>query len=215
MAGRFTRITLEDRNLPLLPRNVEAKDAATEQQLDVVDELREEIRATLLTSDTDIEIFRSVYPFSPALVETLVAVSEALQRDRTALKVMLHLLSSQRDTLELGEFVPVGDLWDVVSSSDEPFSSDLKKAFGRAKKLYNEKLEPMLLEEHAITDETPADAPSRTNMAADARILKTLLLASLVERVAAFTDLSVCRLVALNWGSVKAQSWTRNAGARE
>ena len=207
MAGRFTRITLEDRNLPLVAKErlLKPKDAEAEQQLrSVVDELREEIRATLLTSDTDIEIFRSVYPFSPALVETLVAVSEALQRDRTALKVMLHLLSSQRDTLELGQFVPVGDLWDVVSSSDEPFSSDLKKAFDRAKKLYNEKLEPMLLEEHAITDETPADAPSRTNMAADARILKTLLLASLVERVAAFTDLSVSRLVALNWGSVKA-----------
>lgn len=207
MAGRFTRITLEDRNLPLVAKErlLKPKDAAAEQQLrSVVDGLRDDIRSTLLTSDTDIEIFRSVYPFSPALVETLVAVSEALQRDRTALKVMLHLLSSQRNTLELGQFVPVGDLWDVVSSSDEPFSSDLKKAFDRAKKLYNEKLEPMLLEEHLISDETPADDPSRVNMAADARILKTLLLASLVERVDAFTDLSVSRLVALNWGSVKA-----------
>ena len=56
--------------------------------------------------------------------------------------------------------MPVGDLWDVVSSSDEPFSSDLKKAFDRAKKLYNEKLEPMLLEEHAITDETRPMLPA-------------------------------------------------------
>ena len=33
-------------------------------------------------------MFRQVYPFSPALVQALVAVSSLLQRERTALKVM-------------------------------------------------------------------------------------------------------------------------------
>ena len=37
-------------------------------------------------------MFRMVYPFSPALVQTLVAVSSVLQRERTALKIMLQLL---------------------------------------------------------------------------------------------------------------------------
>jgi hypothetical protein len=30
-------------------------------------------------------MFRQVYPFSPALVQTLVAISSLLQRERTAL----------------------------------------------------------------------------------------------------------------------------------
>ena len=36
----------------------------------------------LLTSKSDEQAFRDVYPFSPALVETLVAVSSFLQRER-------------------------------------------------------------------------------------------------------------------------------------
>jgi len=43
----------------------------------------------LLTPNADRGVFRKVYPFSPALVETLIAVSSVLQRERTALKVML------------------------------------------------------------------------------------------------------------------------------
>ena len=58
-------------------------------------------------------MFRNVYPFSPALVETLVAVSSVLQRERTALK--LTLLVSQRDSLEFGQIVPVGDLFVAVN----------------------------------------------------------------------------------------------------
>ena len=48
-------------------------------------------------------MFRKVYPFSPALVQTLIAVSSVLQRERTALKVMMQLLVDQRDDLELGD----------------------------------------------------------------------------------------------------------------
>ena len=70
-------------------------------------------------------MFRKVYPFSPALVQTLIAVSSVLQRERTALKVMMQLLVDQRDTLQLGEIVPVGDLFDVIAHGDEAFSQDM------------------------------------------------------------------------------------------
>ena len=56
---------------------------------------------TLLTQDADRALFRMVYPFSPALVQTLVAVSAVLQRERTALKLMQQLLVDRRDDLEL------------------------------------------------------------------------------------------------------------------
>ena len=74
-----------------------------------------EMRDILLTSKADPEAFRKLYPFSPALVDTLVAVSSLLQRERTALKIMLQLTVDGRDCLKLGEIVPVGDLYDQIA----------------------------------------------------------------------------------------------------
>lgn len=206
--GRFGKITLEDRNLPVIAhrRLLEPvdDDAATTLRRAVDEALagRDEVLRALLTSDADLDLFRLVYPFSPALVQALVAVSEALQRERTALKVMAQLLVDQRDTLALGQLIPVGDLWDVVAARDEPFSSDLRQAFETAKKLYRTKLRPMLLDQHGLDDTVPADDPRWVPFAGDDRILKTILLAGLVERVEAFRNLDAARLVALNWGSV-------------
>ena len=76
-------------------------------------------------------VFKLVYPFSPALIQTLVAVSSALQRERTALKIMLELLVKRRDTLRLGDVIPLGDLWDVVAHGDEAFT-DVMREIGRA-----------------------------------------------------------------------------------
>jgi hypothetical protein len=64
--------------------------------------MRKDVLDTLLTTTADREMFRKVYPFSPALVQTLIAVSAALQRERTALKLMLQLLVDRRADLELG-----------------------------------------------------------------------------------------------------------------
>ena len=38
-----------------------------------------------------------------------------LQRERTALKVMMQLLVEQQETLKVGDIVPVGDLYDAVA----------------------------------------------------------------------------------------------------
>ena len=93
-------------------------------------------------------MFRQVYPFSPALVQTLVAVSSVLQRERTALKVMLQLLVDQRDTLKVGDVMPVGDLFDVIAQGDEPFTEGMRIHFDHAKQLYHRKLLPMLERTH-------------------------------------------------------------------
>ena len=91
-----------------------------------------------------------VYPFSPALIQALVAVSSALQRERTALKIMLQLLVNRRDTLRLGDVIPLGDLWDVVAHGDEAFTDVMRVNFENAKKLYQNKLCPMLEQQHEI-----------------------------------------------------------------
>ena len=92
-----------------------------------------------------------MYPFSPALVQTLVAVSSAFQRERTALKIMLQLLVDKRDTLQVGDLMPLGDLWDVVAHGDEAFTDVMRVNFENAKRLYHNKLRPMLEEQHEVT----------------------------------------------------------------
>ena len=78
--------------------------------------------------------FARVYPFSPALVDTLVALSGLLQRERTALKVMAQLLVSGRDILQVSDIIPVGDLYGVmVEGGDTPLTEELRAHFDVAR----------------------------------------------------------------------------------
>ena len=90
--GRFGVIKLEDRNLPMIAnrRVLKPKSAAARQELDASFEetanIRKEVMDTLLTDEYGREMFRLIYPFSPALMETLISASSMLQRERTALR---------------------------------------------------------------------------------------------------------------------------------
>jgi hypothetical protein len=208
-SGRFGEIVLEAGNLPVVAKRrlLRPVSGAADQQLrEAVEQAlggRDDVRSVLLGSEADLELFRTVYPFSPTLVRALVDVAEALQRERTALKVMLQLLVDRRDTLELGEIIPVGDLWDVVAARDEPFARELRDLFNTAKRLYRTRLRPMLLDEHNLSDDVTVDDPRWTAFRGDDRLLKTLLLASLVPEIDAFRNLDASRLAALNWGSIR------------
>ena len=154
--GRFHTITLEDRNLPVIaqkrvlrPKN-DACRAELEEAFEKTAQVRQEIMEVLLTREADRAMFKLVYPFSPALMQALVAVSSALQRERTALKIMLQLLVNRRDTLRLGDVIPLGDLWDVVAHGDEAFTDVMRVNFENAKNLYQNKLRPLLEQQHQI-----------------------------------------------------------------
>ena len=112
--------------------------------------MKDSVMNILLTHEGDRKMFRQVYPFSPALVQTLIAVSSVLQRERTALKVMMQLLVDHRETLKVGDVMPVGDLFDVVAHGDEAFSQDMAIHFDNAKRLYHQKLLPVLEKQHGI-----------------------------------------------------------------
>ena len=210
--GRFSKITLENGNLPaiaaerLLKPKSEAARQMLEQAFKEIERLRPEVLQTLLTSQAPLPVFRQVYPFSPALVETLVAVSSLLQRERTALRVMLQLLVSQRETLKLGEIIPVGDLFDIIAEGDEAFTDVMKKHFEDAKKLYYQKLRPLLEREAGLrfaeAAAQPAD-PRAAKLRSDDRLVKTLLLAALCPNVESFRGLNASRLAALNHGAIK------------
>ncbi len=210
--ARFDKVKLEDRNLPVIAeRRLLAPVSETARQeinaeFDRVMRQRQPVLDTLLGSDGERDMFRKVYPFSPALVQALIAASSVLQRERTALKLMLTLLVKKRDELRLGSLIPVGDLWDEIATGDQPFSEGMRIQFDNAKKLWNQKLLPMLEQVHGVTwidlQEGRVEAQARRLLENDARLLKTLLLAALVPEVPTLRALTAPRLAALNHGSV-------------
>src|SRR4051812_16538225 len=215
--GRFHTIVLEDRNLPLtaekrVPRpRAAASKAELRRAFEQAIRVRPEVLQTLLTHEGDREMFRMVYPFSPALVQTLVAVSSVLQRERTALKIMLQILVEKRDTLKVGDLIPCGDLWDVVAHGEEVFSDVMKVTFENAKKLYHTKLRPLLEELNEVRPERdrpraaadPELAKKLQRFDNDDRLVKTLLLSALVPEVEPLKNLTASRLAALNHGTIK------------
>jgi hypothetical protein len=217
--GRFHTITLEDRNLPVIaqkrvlkPRN-DACRAELEEAFEKTAQVRAEIMEVLLTREADRAMFKMVYPFSPALIQALVAVSSALQRERTALKIMLQLLVNRRDTLRLGDVIPLGDLWDVVAHGDEAFTDVMRVNFDNAKKLYQNKLLPLLEQQHEIDLEVdraraktnPEVAERLQRFENDDRLVKSLLLCALVHGVEALKNMTCMRLAALNHGTIRSR----------
>jgi hypothetical protein len=221
--GRFHTITLEDRNLPVIAerRLLAPVDGPAKAQIDAAfaqtERMREEAFNLLLTSQGDRDMFRRLYPFSPALVQALVALSSALQRERTALKVMLMLLVSQRETLALGEVIPVGDLYDVIAAEAEPFSEQMRAHFDNARRLFERKLLPMLELEHQVRfkdlADLSADDARRMAFTNDLRLLKTLVLAALAPEVESFKQLTATKLAALNHGTIRSPVPGREAQA--
>ena len=64
---------------------------------------------------------------------------------------MLQLLVDRRNDLELGQIIPVGDLYDAIVEGDEPFSEGMRLHFENAKRLYNQRILPMLERQHQVT----------------------------------------------------------------
>ncbi len=209
---RFDRINLEDRNLPAIAeeRILKCKTPAARAELNAAfdqTKMREAVMNTLLTSQGDREMFRKVYPFSPALVQTLIAISNVLQRERTALKIMMQLLVDQQENLRLGDIIPVGDLFDVIAHGEEAFSPETAIHFDNAKRLYHQKLLPFLEKKHGMRIEEIqsllSSDPKRTAFQNESRLFKTLLLSALVPDVESLRSLNAERLAALNYGTIK------------
>lgn len=213
--GRLGNIVLADTNLPeitekrlLRPR----EDAPGARK--VIDDAFATVRGNRAVWDTlllgaqygdagigsDADAFRKLYPFSPALVATLVALSQALQRERTALRVMTELLVARRDTLRVNDLIGVASLFEpLVLHGELPDRPALKQHFQAARDTYTQKLRPMLLARNGITEE---QAAGHTQFALDDRLVKTLLLGALVPEVPALHNLTASRLHALNFGSI-------------
>ncbi len=212
--GRFGKVKLEDRNLSAVvqKRLVAARDTAAEQQVDAAFErltrTQPAVWETLLDaqgSGADADAFRQTYPFSPAFLHAMIDISGALQRQRTALKLMRQLLVDYRNTLELGQLMPLGAIYDVLAAGgDRPFTDKLRDEFEQARAFYTNRLRPSLLAKHNLTEDEAAELPLRHAFRGDDLVVKTLLLAALVPQVPALQGLTVSRLAALNHGWIPA-----------
>lgn len=211
--ARFDKVNLEDRNLPeiakkrLLRTRGPAEDAQLTGAINKLLASQPEVLQTLLTRDGDQQMLQDLYPFTPALVQTLIAVSSMLQRERTALKLMQQMLVEKADTLEIGDVIPVGDLFDVIAEGDEPFTHGIKLFFEQAKQLWRRRLLPILETQHGVTWEDieagKADPKKAAALLNDARLLKTMVLAALVPEVEALKNLTPTKLAALNHGTIR------------
>ncbi|WP_115787466.1 DUF6079 family protein [Arthrobacter silvisoli] len=147
--------------------------------------------------------FAKVYPFSPALVDAMVALSAIMQRERTALKIMSELLYRGRDELTVGDVIPVGDLFDVVVLGDaKPLTDDMVKVFEAAASFYRGKMRPYLLEKHRVSDVEARTLDRNHPFRREDRLAKTLLVATIAPAATSLKDLTASKLAALNFGSV-------------
>lgn len=219
--GRYDLIRLEDRNLPAIveKRILAPKDDQARATLDqAFEQMRKDARSSwsTLLGHEDAGAFRKLYPFSPALVDALVALSNSLQRQRTAIKLLMEILVEHIDDLKLGEVVRVGDLFDLLASGEDSADGVMKARFEAARQLYRYQLLPMIQAENGTTTEERCQRlrpshPTRIGCSncpekacrTDNRIAKTLIIAALVPEVDVLKDMTASRLVQLNHGSIK------------
>jgi hypothetical protein len=220
--GRYETVTLEDRNLPAIVEKRVLRPKSTDAAK-VLDEAFEKLKKSAadpawrtMLGKLDAKDFRKLYPFSPALVDALVALSNALQRERTAIKLLTELLVEHVEGLKLGEVVGVGDLYDVLAGGEATAEGVMKTRFESAKHLYNYRLLPLLQKQHNTNtaercQRLRPDHPARlgcsncpaTACRNDNRLVKTLIISALVPEVPALKDMTASKLVQLNHGSLR------------
>ncbi|MFJ9700578.1 PglY protein [Streptomyces fradiae] len=208
LAGRFDVVSLEDRNLTeiikeriLKPKNERAR-AALDAAFSAIESTNSQVKDVLLdaygATHADWSDFRSVYPLSPALLNVLVALSGALQRERTGLKLLQEMLRRRRGDFTLGQLIPLGDLWDVLSDGTGEAFTDRLKNEAEAAHAFHGKVRAHLLEKYGSED--------NEKFIADDRFVKTLLLAALAPDVPALKRLTGARIAALNHGSIRSRT---------
>ncbi|WP_199044191.1 hypothetical protein [Glycomyces salinus] len=222
-SGRFDRIELSDMNLPavvaerlLKPKGGAGSpaDQAIKAEFSKVRNHKQSARDVLLDSaggGSSFEDFEATYPFSPVFMHTIVDVSGALQRNRTALKLLAELLYQQRD-MEIGRLMPLGMIFEIlVAGSEEPFDNRIKEEYKRTKAFYFDSLRPFLREKYSVTEEEMRDLDPRHPFWAADMVVKTLMLSVLVPRVPALQSLDATRLAVLNQGAINSMIPGREA----
>lgn len=209
---RFQKITLQAADLPRIVKQRLLRPTSPEAAV-VLDAALQKVKGNraawgVLLADeanADERDFGAVYPFSPALVDAMIALSSLMQRERTALRLMGELLAKGRDWLTASDVVPVGDLYEpVVLGDSKPLTADMQKHFEISQRFYTMKMRPFLLGKHSLTEAQAAALPRNHAFVTEDRLAKTLLIAALAPDARSLSRLTAQRLAALNYGTVTA-----------
>ena len=209
---RFDRIELAAADLPKIvnQRLLQPRDERGRQALDAaLARVKSNTQAytTLLTdeansSETD---FRLVYPFSPALVDAMIALSSLMQRERTALKIMSELLSQGREHLRVRDVIGVGELFDaIVLSPAKPLTPEMRQRFAVAESFYTTRFRPYLLDKYGVSEPEATALERGHALRTEDLLMKTLLVAFIAPGTPALANLTAGKLAALNFGAVTA-----------
>lgn len=157
---------------------------------------------TRLTAERNADAFKLTYPFSPALISTLRALSGRCSAN-AALKVMQQMLTDDTDRLTIDNVIPVGDGADYIidSANATPINDEVAQTFRATRSLWTDKLRPLLFRTANINKDIPDDEAPR-ELRADIRIAKTLLMSAVAPDVPALKHIDASRLASLNHGSV-------------
>lgn len=209
---RFEKIRLQAADLPKIVKQrllqpVDS-DAALTLGTALTDVKRDYAAWGYLLADdanSDERAFADVYPFSPALVDTMVALSSLMQRERTALKLMAELLSDGRDDLRVRDVIPVGDLYaPIVLGGSQPLTEEMKRHFAISARFYRQKMLPYLMRKHGLSESQLPDLDRSHAFVTEDRLAKTVLIAALAPEARSLSNLTSAKLAALNWGTISA-----------
>ncbi len=192
-AERFELTELQDVELRHIVKGRILRPKDPERLASEIESLVEAHRNLLpaLLQDADVSYLKDVYPFHPALIETLVDVSAAMQRERSALRLLYELLVVHHRDLEVGKFLPVGSAFDAIFPPEGVEASKNEAKFKEIHNQYHHQLVPAM---DKLRDEGELDDGKRRMLD---QLVKTVLLSEVSLRLKGHA-LTARRLVGLN-----------------
>lgn len=131
---------VQERVLRVRPGMEKRLQAAIDETLE---QLSEDTRATLL-HDLTLDDFRSLYPFHPALIRTLIDVTARLSRERAAIRLLYELLIQRHPDLPIGSLVPYASLFDAVFLPQGLTGGSRNEELTVVHQTYYERLAPLI-----------------------------------------------------------------------
>lgn len=152
-----------------------------------------------LLGESGVEILQDVYPFHPALIDVLVDVSNLMQRERSALRLLYELLAANRD-LPLTHLLPVGRAFDHVFPEAGVEAAQKTETLQKIHAEWYQRLRHRI--EAFVAQKAKENDPISEERAATLRqVVKTVLLGIVSPRLSGKGNerLTVERLVKLNF----------------
>lgn len=170
---RFPRTT-ELADVELIPITQErvlkrrpGKERVLERAVDqAIGTLSSQVRQTLMHDFTS-EDFHRVYPFHPALIRTLIDVSNRLSKERAGIRLLYELLIERYPDLSIGRFVPYAALFDVIFLEQGLVGGAVNPDLEAVRRTYYDRIQPVIQEIY------PTDGPRAQSGNSAARPLKS------------------------------------------